>query len=604
MKHRAQRGSVLIFTLWLAAGLAAAALLVGHTGMLHYRREASAEVLLSADLATDGAMRYVQQVLTAAGAAGTLPDLAKYQAEDLAIGDCRVWILGHADDVAADAPVFGLTDEGGKLNLNTATLEMLQALPGMSIELAAAIVDWRDTDSDLTPYGAESETYAALNPAYTAKNGPFETVDELRLVYGALPLLLEGRDRNRNTLLESWERTLVESAREQLTTVPDIGILEHVTVATREPNTRTRGGDRVSIFRMTAGELRRNLAAELSISLTRVLEIARAAGIGDGFNEVQFRSIFELCVKGKLTAAEADLAWERFTVTPGTVIRGRVNVNTAGAAVLACLPGLDEAKAATLVAYRKQNASASAVCPLWVKDAIGEDAAIAAGPYLTTRSYQVVADIVAVGPHGRGLRRTRCVFDTSTGTPVVVSRRDLSHLGWPLGDAIYKSITGRARESFPAGVSAGRGASAQASDRRTQNLVENLIENLVDSRALRAESDKVQDKVVEAAAGDSRPPFDGMALVDATGGRSFPTAGLCGVRKVAGPSRSGTSRGGSETLPLLWQPPAGPHAGVDPRRTIGPRNGMPLYGGRSPTAVSRVAAADTRGSAFHGKGVG
>jgi hypothetical protein len=44
-----------------------------------------------------------------------------------------------------------------------------------------------------------------------------------------------------------------------------------------------------------------------------------------------------------------------------------------------------------------------------------------------------MADIVAVGHGDRGYRRTRFVFDTSSGTPIIVYRQDLTHLGWALG---------------------------------------------------------------------------------------------------------------------------------------------------------------------------
>jgi len=66
--------------------------------------------------------------------------------------------------VNAERPSFELVDEASKLNLNTATVEMLQLLPGMTPELAAAIVDWRDSDSDVTTGGAEDEVYLRLNP--------------------------------------------------------------------------------------------------------------------------------------------------------------------------------------------------------------------------------------------------------------------------------------------------------------------------------------------------------------------------------------------------------------------------------------------------------
>jgi hypothetical protein len=53
------------------------------------------------------------------------------------------------------------------------------------------------------------------------------------------------------------------------------------------------------------------------------------------------------------------------------------------------------------------------------------------GQYLTSRGSQFTADIAAVGHFYRGYRRTRLVFDISTGTPRIVHRQDLgpSRLG-------------------------------------------------------------------------------------------------------------------------------------------------------------------------------
>jgi len=59
--------------------------------------------------------------------------------------------------------------------------------------------------------------------------------------------------------------------------------------------------------------------------------------------------------------------------------------------------------------------------------------ALQAIDYITVHSYQFSADIAALGPYGRGYRRVRYVFDTSSGTPRILYRQDLSHLGWALG---------------------------------------------------------------------------------------------------------------------------------------------------------------------------
>lgn len=431
-----QRGSVLVFTLWLAAGLAVAALLAGHATVLRHRRAAAETADLETEHAVEGVLRYVEQVLTEA-AAGELPDADSYETEDIDVGGCRVWLLGRATQSDDEEPTFALQDEAGRLNLNSATRDMLEALPGMTAELAAAIIDWRDTDSTISTDGAESDTYLALEPPYTAKDGNFESIEELRLLNGADRLLFSGIDRNRNMLLEPWEKELTGQVKERFAEVPDFGIMDLVTVHSSEPNTRSDGQSRTNL-NGSVQTVRRALA---EVYGSRADAIVSTAGVGT----TRFGSVLEFCVKGALTESEADTAFDRFTVSNGSVTAGLVNINTAPAAVLACLPGVGEDKAETLVAYREDNPD-SLDTPLWLVSAAGEDVAIAAGPYVTTKSYQVTADIVAVSASGQAFRRVRFVLDLRSGSPVVVSRRDLTHLGWPLGGALRQETMAASTE--------------------------------------------------------------------------------------------------------------------------------------------------------------
>jgi type II secretory pathway component PulK len=128
--------------------------------------------------------------------------------------------------------------------------------------------------------------------------------------------------------------------------------------------------------------------------------------------------------------------YDDVTATTNAFTMGRVNVNTAPAAVLACLPGLNAELAQELVNYRESN-STDYNSFGWILDALsGNNAALqvlAQGDYITAKTYQFTADIAAVGPFGRGYRRVRFVFDTSEGTPKIIYRQDLSRLGWALG---------------------------------------------------------------------------------------------------------------------------------------------------------------------------
>src|SRR5207245_1317889 len=152
-----------------------------------------------------------------------------------------------------------------KLNLNTATLNMLQMLPRMTPELAAAIIDWRDADDTVTPGGAESQIYAQLNPPYRCKNANFESIDELRLVYGAYLDVLYGEDTNLNGILDLNENDgEVSPPSDNLDGRLDPGLFEYVTVYTREPTTTTNGTTRVNVG---AANMQQRLASVLQNKL-------------------------------------------------------------------------------------------------------------------------------------------------------------------------------------------------------------------------------------------------------------------------------------------------------------------------------------------------
>jgi general secretion pathway protein K len=90
-------------------------------------------------------------------------------------------------------------DEGGKINLNRADEETLRrVLTNLGVDgpqrdaVVDAILDWRDPDDLHRLNGAESDYYLSLSPPYTAKNGPFDTVEDLLWVRGVTPELFYG----------------------------------------------------------------------------------------------------------------------------------------------------------------------------------------------------------------------------------------------------------------------------------------------------------------------------------------------------------------------------------------------------------------------------
>ena len=418
---------VLIIVLWLCIGLASLALTFGHAAMLEYRAAANCVAAVEAAQIAGAAQRYVAHVLAEVVERGALPSLEEYEAESVSVGDGTFWLIGREDDATrSDRPVFGLVDEASKLNLNTATREMLEALPGMTAELAAAIIDWRDSDSEASPDGAESENYLRRDPAYACKDAPFETLEELRLVMGMDLETLYGKDANRNGIIETWENEGGDSDRTfGLDAGTAYGLAEHLTVYSREPKTNADGEDRTDI-NGDAQAVRQVLSEALGQE--RAAAVAQAAGLG----QRQFTSLVELYARGGFSIEEFEAIHDDLTIGSDEYREGLVNVNTASAAVLACIPGIDSEAAEQLVSHRlgKEEGLASVG---WVCEVLEPEDAVRAGPFITTHSYQFSADVVALGREGHAMCRRLFVFDTSGEAPAVVFVRDLSSLGWPLG---------------------------------------------------------------------------------------------------------------------------------------------------------------------------
>lgn len=422
-----ERGSVLILVLWIAFGLVSIALYFGHSMTFELRASDNRVAGYEADQAIEGAARYVLYLLSNLEEPGKIPDLITYRREAVPLGSATFWFVGRDDQQRSlNAPFFGLVDEASRLNLNTARREMLEALPRMTPELAAAIIDWRDANNEVTAGGAESDIYLRRQPAYACKNAPFESIEELRLVMGADMDILYGEDTNLNGILDRNENDgTVSAPADNHDGRLDPGILEYVTVHSREPNIRSDGTPRVNVS--GAGN-----QAQLATLLQSKFNAARANQILQQVRNGTNGSVLQFFTRSGMTPEEFAQISGDITTANGQFVSGLVNVNTASEAVLTCLPGVGVDKASAVVAYRQSNRD-KLTSVAWLVEVLGTAGAREAGPYVTSRSYQFSADIAAVGHHGRGYRRSRYIFDTSDQSPKIRHRQDLNQLGWALG---------------------------------------------------------------------------------------------------------------------------------------------------------------------------
>ena len=442
-ERRGQDATVLVIVLWVTIGLISIAIYFANSMTYELRASDNRVSGLATQQAIEGAARYVSYALYSYSTNGSVPDKSQLSCEAVPVGDSHFWLIGRdptetASSTPASDPYFGLIDEGSKLNLNTVSTNTLYYLPNMSDDFAGAIVDWRSTNTG----GMYSMDYSGLG--YDDKNAPFETVDELRLVYGATMDLLFGNDLNDNGVQDANEKSTTGSTGQ--------GLVDDFTVYTREPNFITYNDETVlltNVNNATETELQ-TLFQNAGVATTYIQSID-AAKPADGY-----AGLLAFCVTCKNAGMSSDdfaKIYPYITTSTSTYIRGRVNINTASSTVLTALfmgeginSGVDqstaESAAQTVLTYRQQNTS-SLTSVAWIVDALGATSpvikALQTGDYITTRSYQFTADIAAVGPFGRGYRRVKFIFDTSNGLPEIVYRQDLSRLGWALGDKVRQT---------------------------------------------------------------------------------------------------------------------------------------------------------------------
>lgn len=168
------RGSALIFVLWLSAILAAILLAVTALAHNHMRLAAAERDVLARNTALRSALEVVAY------------DIAQMGRSHLAALPVSVEV---GDYVIVVGPGAGQQ----RLDINMANDADLQALfvrlgesETMAQTLSDQILDWRDTDDRARARGAEAAAYQA-RPADRPQNRPFQSVEELAHVLAMTP---------------------------------------------------------------------------------------------------------------------------------------------------------------------------------------------------------------------------------------------------------------------------------------------------------------------------------------------------------------------------------------------------------------------------------
>jgi len=420
---------------------------------------------------------------------------------------------------------FGLQDESARLNINTLivleensaalsgvlaladaaaedsddsvtsdniAVSLLLALPGMTEDIADAILDWLDEDEDPRPYGAEVDYYSTLPTPYEPSNGPLQSVEELLLVRGVTPTLLFGADANRNGVIDPDEQQRFGIT---IDTPGALGWAGYLTVHGAEANKRQDGSARVFVnqddLEVLYDELldalgndlyasyiiayryagqstsvaaaiggagsagaggagdpgdtpardggiwtpdvmeQMDLTAGGGISMTQILDLVDSTvTIGNGNNATTYTSPFP----GDPISMSIymPILMDALTTSQSPVMPGRINVNECPAELLYGIPMLSEEVVQAILENREpesDDANRSFETWLLTEAIVTVDEMRLLTPLLTGGGDVYRAQIVGYYESTGAASRAEVIIDATTVNPKVVSWRDLSHLG-------------------------------------------------------------------------------------------------------------------------------------------------------------------------------
>jgi general secretion pathway protein K len=170
------KGVALIIVLWMLSLLTILA--AGYSNTMRTETKLTSNLVKSTQA----------KALAEAGIWQGITELLRPTSEQIWIADGSTYTFNFEENEIK----IRLFDETGKIDLNTARPELIQGLIETveninyddSSAITDAILDWRDKDSLTRINGAEDEDYARLDYGYGAKDGTFNTLDELQQVMG------------------------------------------------------------------------------------------------------------------------------------------------------------------------------------------------------------------------------------------------------------------------------------------------------------------------------------------------------------------------------------------------------------------------------------
>lgn len=359
---------------------------------------------------------------------------------------------------------YGLSDEASRINLNHPGEADLAKIPGLTPSLAgvlrqflgqpasapsASVETAATSESSAEPAVDDSVSPALSMPTTLATptivgqvspHGPLSTLDELLLMPGFNRAMLHG-------VLIAPESPVapappIKGDKPQLPDEPPKakrthGFDQYFTVYSKEPNRSAAGLPRCNINDTNEPLPAVDLPAEFSNyvaivrggpPLTHPGEALEATAKGKDAQGA------EVEVGSGITKENLATVLDLFAADKDTMHEGLINANTASAAVLATLPGIDLTLAEAIVSARTGLSPERRGSLAWLYQEGVMDAARFRSIVrnLTVRSCQYRFNVIGYGlPSGR-YRVLEAVIDTTESAPRLLYLRDVTRLGLPL----------------------------------------------------------------------------------------------------------------------------------------------------------------------------
>jgi len=409
---------------------------------------------------------------------------------------------------------FGPASESGRLNLELllefdaahpgSGRESLIRLTGMAPDSADSLLDWIDADDVRREFGAEAVDYQRQSLPYRPRNGLPETIAELLFVRGITRTDLFGHDTNRNFRLDRAERAVRETAGQDGFHDPErtaaarfdgsfdelpSGWSSLVTIYSVERNVDPDGRPRIDLNSDDLEHLHRSLTdivsremadfvvlmrqygpvesaagdvpvsqASVDLSETASFSIDAVSDLLGSSGAVNVGSEFIVVASPMNPATQAgrrllQTLLARTSMTHERLIRGRLNINTAGKRVLRSVPGLSDPAVDRLITRRGTLDPESRLTTAWLieEDILSVETYRTVQPWLTTGGDAFRCQILAFRPRGGPSKRIELVTGPTASGSKRLFWRDLTGSGMGFPRSVYCPGTGDQSELSAAG---------------------------------------------------------------------------------------------------------------------------------------------------------